>query len=338
MRALVTGATGFVGSYLVRALIRRGDSVRILARSTSKAAALRDSGVEVWVGDLAEQKSLEGIAEGMDAVFHLGSAMRGSADLFDRVDFQSTERLLAESERAGVRRFVYASTLSGYPLAQKGDDSVIDEQCPFDDTGLLGNYARTKARCEEAVLAANARGKVEGVVVRLGLVCGIGANIFPAHVCKVISPKWAILFGDGRIPLPLTFVENAVDALILGATEPGIGGESFNIVDDDVLTQLDYLDLVRQFTGTTPRVLRLPRLAYYAIGVLTELASAVRHTEPETNRYRIRTRLTRVRWDCSKAKRLLHWTPQVRLRVGLSDTFGAYVKQMAGKPEPTKPA
>jgi nucleoside-diphosphate-sugar epimerase len=338
LRALVTGATGFVGSYLVRALIRRGDSVRILARNTSKAAALRASGVEAWVGDLAEPKSLEGIAEGMDAVFHLGSAMHGSADLFDRVDFQSTERLLAESERAGVRRFVYAGTLSGYPLAQMGDDSVIDEKCPFDDTGLLGNYARTKARCEEAVLAANARGKLEGVVVRLGLVCGIGANIFPAHVCKVINPKWAILFGDGRIPLPLTFVDNAVDALILGATEPGIGGESFNIVDDDVLTQLDYLDLVRQFTGTTPRVLRLPRLAYYAIGVLTELASAVRRTEPETNRYRIRTRLTRVRWDCSKAKRLLHWKPQVRLRVGLSDTFGAYVKQKAAKPEPAKPA
>jgi nucleoside-diphosphate-sugar epimerase len=330
LKALVTGATGFVGSHLVRALLRRGDSVRILARTAARAAALRDAGAEVRLGDLGEPKTLSGIAEGANIVFHLGSALRGSADLFDRVDIQGTQRLLAEAERAGVGRFVYAGSLSGYRLVERGNGSIIDERCPLDDTGLLGNYARAKSRCDEAILAAKEFGTMEGVVVRLGLVCGPGTNVFPPHVCKVIAHNWVALFGDGGIPLPLTFVDNAVDALILAAVAPGVAGESFNIIDHDVLTQRDYLELLQQCAGGMPHVLRLPLSAYYLMGLLTELAAAARAKEPETTRYRIRNRLTRVTWDCSKAARMLHWRPQVPLRDGLARTFRIYASRDSG--------
>lgn len=324
MKTLVTGATGFVGSHLARTLLQRGDSVRILARTEAKAESLRSAGAEVRLGDLTDPDCLRGLAEGVEVIFHLGSAMSGSAELFDRVDVQGTERLLVEAERAGVRRFVYAGTLSGYPLAQKGDGAVIDELCGFDDTGRLGNYARAKALAEASVLATNGRGRMEGVIVRLGLVCGIGASVLPAHVCRAVTRNLVIVFGDGSLPLALTFVDNAIDALILGATVPGIAGESFNIVDDDVLTQRDYLTLLRKTSGTAPRVIRMPRMAYYAIGLLSEVAAAARHKEPATNRYRVRTRLVRVRWDCSKAHRLLRWQPRVPLRVGLAGVFRAY--------------
>src|SRR5450432_323027 len=80
LKALVSGATGFVGSHLVRALLHRGDSVRILARTAARAASLSAAGAEVCLGDLGEPKTLEGIAAGADVVFHLGSALRGSAD------------------------------------------------------------------------------------------------------------------------------------------------------------------------------------------------------------------------------------------------------------------
>ena len=336
MKALITGATGFVGSHLARTLLQRGDSVRILARTETKAESLRSAGAEVRLGDLTDPGSLRGLAEDVEIVFHLGSAMSGSAEQFDRVDVQGTERLLLEAERAGVRRFVYAGTLSGYPLAQMGDGAVIDEHCGIDETGLLGNYARAKARAEASVLAANGRGRMEGVIVRLGLVCGVGASVLPGHVCRPVTRNLVIVFGDGSIPLPLTFVDNAIDALILGATVPGIAGESFNIVDDDVLTQHDYLTLFRQASGAALRVIRMPRIAYYAMGLLSEVAAAVRQKEPATNRYRVRTRLMRVRWDCSKAQRLLRWQPRVPLRVGLADLFRAYGR-VAGPPETPPP-
>jgi nucleoside-diphosphate-sugar epimerase len=254
--------------------------------------------------------------------------MRGSASDFERVDVRGTERLLEEAQRAGVGRYVYAGTLAGYPPADTG--AVIDERTPLDDTGRLGNYALAKARCEKMVLAASTSGETEGVVVRLGLVCGVGAKVFPPHVCKVIGRNWVVLFGNGSVPLPLILIDNAIDALVLGATAPGVGRETFNVVDDEVLTQRVYLEWLRKCTGGLPHVLRLPLTAYYALGLLSELSAAARHAEPETTRYRIRSRLAHVQWDCSKAKRLLHWQPRVALREGLALSFRGYTAHGSG--------
>lgn len=325
MNAVVTGATGFLGSYLTRALIRRGDSVRILARSAKRAEALHAQGAQVHVGDLGEPGSIQGIAEGVDVVFHLArSATAAPAEVFDRIDVQGTHQLLIEAQRAGVGRFVYVGTLAGYPPSRERDAAVIDEQSPVDDTGLLGNYVRAKARAEAAVRAAHKRGGIEGVIVRLGLVCGVGASVLPPHVCQSVARNWVVLFGDGGVPLPLTYIDNAVDALILAATVPDATGESFNIVDDDVLTQQEYLALLRQSTGGRPRVLRLPSISYYALGLAAEITAATFKKEPTTNRHRIKTRLARVRWDCTKARRLLQWRPRVSLRDGLTDVFRTY--------------
>ena len=326
MKVLITGATGFVGSYLVRALIRRGDSVRVLARSAMKSAPLRGSGVDVHLGDLGNPDSIKGLADGIDVIFHLARpAASASSSVFEQIDVEGTERLLAEAERAGVKRLVYPGTLSAYPLAEHADGAVIDERCTFDSTGRLGNYARAKARAEAAVLAANARGKLEGVIIRLGLVFGVGTSVLPAHVCQKITRSKVLLFGDGTIPLPLTYIDNALDALILGATVPGIGGESFNIVDDEVVTQGEYLAELQRASGGKPQVTRLPVGAYYALGAALQVAAAARRKEPTTTSYRIRTRLARVRWDCSKAHRMLQWRPRVTLRDGLANTFRMYV-------------
>ena len=126
------------------------------------------------------------------------------------------------------------------------------------------------------------------------------------------------------MPLPLTYIDNAVDALILAATAQGVAGESFNIVDDDVLTQRQYLALLRQVAGQKPSVLRVPVISYYALGLVSEIAAAARKKEPTTNRYRIKTRLAHVRWDCSKAKHMLQWRPRVPLRDGLTTIFREY--------------
>jgi dihydroflavonol-4-reductase len=168
LNVLISGATGLVGSYLARYLLRRGDNVRILARTPARAAALRDAGASVHRGDLESPAGLAGIAEGVHAVFDLESAMRGPVAGLQTVDIQGTEWLLAESQRAGVARFVSAGTLAAYLPNATRAGSVIDERTPVDDSGLLGEYARAKAYCERKVLAASVAGKFECVIVRLG--------------------------------------------------------------------------------------------------------------------------------------------------------------------------
>ncbi|MGH8260377.1 MAG: NAD-dependent epimerase/dehydratase family protein, partial [Steroidobacteraceae bacterium] len=326
MTVLVTGATGYIGSHLVRALRGRAATVRILVRDAARARDLEALGCEVRLADFAapDPAVFAQATQGIDVVFHLVSAMYGSAERFEQVDVRGTERMLEESVRAGVHRFVYVSTLASYPLARLADGAIVDERSPFDDSGLLGPYPRAKVRAERAVAAANGRGGLESVIVRLGQVCGAGYNVFLPHVCQRVGTKRVVLFGSGAVPLPLVHIDNAVEAVLRAAEVPGIAGESFNIVDDDRVTQREYLTLLRATTGGVPRVVRLPRLAYYAIGALSELAAAARRKEPTTNRYRVRTRLRHVGWDCSKAKRLLAWSPRAPLRAGLTEAFETY--------------
>ena len=321
MRVLVTGATGFIGSELVHALLRRADEVRILARSAERAAPLVAAGAELVIGDLADPLSLKGSCSGCEVVFQLASAMRGSEAEFRRVDIEGLCALISEAERAAVRRLVYPGTLSSYDTAHVRDGAWLDEASPFDRTGRLGSYARAKAQAEEIVLTATQRRKLEGVIVRLGLTCGKGAAPFPPHVGRLVRPNLLVVFGDGTIPLPLVLVENAVEALILAATVPGIAGEAFNIIDAEALTQTDYVALYRHVTGAALRVVRVPRPTYYALGAATALAARLRAKEPTITPYRVRARLQRVRWNCSKAERRLHWRSGVPLRTGLSAAF-----------------
>lgn len=328
MKALVTGATGFVGNYLTRALLERGHAVRVMARTRERAAGLEAAGAEVRVADVDQPSGLSGVASGVDVVFHLvRSPTDASAEVFERIDVQGTEQLLREAERGGARRFVYVSTLAGYSPPRRAEMAVIDERTPLDRTGLLGNYVRAKARAEALVIAANGRGSMQTLIVRLGLVCGVGAAVLPAHVCQPLKRDWVILFGDGGVPLPLTYIDNAVDALILAATAEGVAGESFNIVDEDVLTQGEYLALLQRATGGLPRVLHVPRLLYYALGLASEVAAGARKKEPTTNRYRIKARLARVRFDGAKARNVLKWRPRVPLREGLGTVFRDYASQ-----------
>src|SRR5581483_10180388 len=132
--------------------------------------------------------------------------------------------------------------------------------------------------------------------------------------------------GDGSVPLPLVYVDNAVDALILGATVAGIGGQSFNVIDEEVLTQREYLELLQRTNQGRPQVIRMPQLAYYALGLLTELAAKARGKSPATNRYRIKSRLRRVKWDTARARSILGGHPRVPLRTGLTETFRASAK------------
>jgi nucleoside-diphosphate-sugar epimerase len=222
------------------------------------------------------------------------------------------------------------STLAGYAPPRPGEHALFDERTRFDRSGRLGGYARAKARAETVVLAANRCAGMETVIVRLGLVCGVGATVLPAHVCQPLARDWVILFGDGSVPLPLTYIDNAVDAMILAADSEGVAGESFNIVDDEVLTQGEYLALLQRVTGGSPRVLRVPKMLYGALGLASELAARIRNKEPTTNRYRIRARLAQVRFDCAKAHRVLKWRPRVSLREGLERLFRDHASKHTG--------
>ena len=168
----VTGGSGFIGGHLIDRLHADGHQVRALARSPSAAERVRARGAEPVDGDLADLAAMRSGAEGCELAFHAAATLGdwGTREEFERGNVEGTNNALRASSQAGVRRFVHVGTeaalLAGEPLVN------VDETAPLrPDSPAL--YSSTKARAEQAVLAANAEG-FETVVVRPRFVWGVG--------------------------------------------------------------------------------------------------------------------------------------------------------------------
>lgn len=318
--ALVTGATGFIGRHLVNELVRRGVSVRALARSAEKGREISSSGVQVVVGDMASSALFPGLAEGVDVVYHLASVMRGPWASFQLVDIAGARRLLAESRRAGVRRMVFTSTLATYPIGDLPDGSVVTEENAASDAPTnLSPYARAKLAVERMLLDAAAEGGIEVVVVRPGLVFGPGSTPYLTHLPHLGTKRGDryVVFGDGNVRLPLTYVGNTVDALIRAATVPEANRSVFTIVDDDPPTQREYVRHLSELTGRNLRVTSVPRAGAHLLGFGVESAARLARLTPPTTRRLLVGKTHKITYDCSRAKEVLGWSPEVRWEEGL---------------------
>jgi nucleoside-diphosphate-sugar epimerase/predicted dehydrogenase len=322
--ALVTGATGFIGRHLVRELVNAGWDVRALVRDAARGRHLESARVHVVLGDLADPDAFPGLAEGVDTVFHLASAMRGSREVFESVDLDGTRHLLEEAKRAGVRRFVFTSTLGAYALGRFADGAVVTEEMT-DDPDSVGAYARAKLLIERMLADAQRAGTLEVVIARLGLVFGPGASPFLEHLphLGMLRGDRYIVFGDGRVPLQLSYVDNAVAALRLCATVPAAAGETFTIIDDDVPTQREYVLRLAELTGRPLRIVAVPRPAAYLVGLGVEALARVTKLAPPTTRQLMLGKTRKLFFDCSRAKRILGWTPEVRWEEGLRRAVAA---------------
>lgn len=318
--ALVTGATGFIGRHLVKALVERGVRVRALARSAERGREIAGPNVEVVVGDFGDPAVIPHLCEGVDVVYHLASVMRGRWEDFQLVDIAGARRLLKEAKRAGVRRLVFTSTLGAYPVGDLPDGAVVtEEKVPGDSPEHVSPYARAKLTIERMFLSAAASGEIEVVVTRPGLVFGPGSTPYLTHLphLGLLRGDRYVLFGDGNVPLPLTYVGNMVDALIRCARVPDANGKIFTIVDDDIPTQREYVRRLAELTGRPLRVTTVPRAGAYLIGLGVESAAKLVRMPPPTTRRLLMGKTHKVRFDCSRAKEVLGWTPVTSWEEGL---------------------
>jgi len=159
MRALVTGATGFIGSNVVRTLVAEGANVRILKREGSSNPNLDGLDVETARGDLRDKESLRRAVKGCDALFHVAASYtfwsRSPNDIYSS-NVEGTRNILAAAEEEGVQRVVYTSTVSTIGPPKPGE--VSDEKTPLNPQSLAGHYKKSKYLAEQEALAFHRRG------------------------------------------------------------------------------------------------------------------------------------------------------------------------------------
>jgi NADH dehydrogenase len=234
LRVLVTGATGFVGGHVVRRLLERGHSVRALVRDPETAAALRELGVELVAGDIAQDAGLDDSFAGCDAVAHLAGIIREQNSTFENVHTRGTRRVMEAARRAGVRRFVHMSALGARP----------------DGTA----YQRTKYEAEELVR----RSDLAYVIFRPSIIVGPGGEFMDLLLRLVRYLPVTPVIGDGRYRLQPVDVEDVASAFAQAVDRPGLDGQCFDIAGPHKLTYNRILEIVCEEFRLRRKQMHLP--------------------------------------------------------------------------------
>ncbi len=317
MLALVTGGTGFLGGHLVERLVRRGDKVRVLARPTSDLTLLRSLGVEITIGDITDPSSVRIAAGGADVVFHAAALASdyGPAEKFRRMNVEGTQNVIDACRDERVPRLVHVSTQS---VVFAFDDHLgTDESYPI-PARHRDPYSATKAEAERRVLAAH-RGTLFTTAIRPHIVWGPRDTKFLPRIEALSRRNQLILVDEGRQQVSLSYVDNVVDALLLGAERDGAGGEAFFIVDRQPVGMRRFITaLCAAVDAPGPKGSVPYGLAFAASTVIEGIWRLLgKETPPPISRYGIAAMGRSLVFKWEKAHRLLGYTPAVDLDEGM---------------------
>jgi UDP-glucose 4-epimerase len=327
MRALVTGANGFLGRHVVAELLRRGHAVRALVRPSARVAGLRwPEAVELVRADLRVARDLGPAFDGVDVVIHLAAAVTGDGDAQFAAAVVGTERLLGAMAGAGTRRLVLASSFSVYDWrAARG---TLDERTPVVAAPLLyerDGYAVAKVWQERVARRESDRQGWELTVLRPGFIWGPGHG-YLACLSQRAGPVHLVFGPTTR--LPLTHVENCAACFALAAEHSRAAGETFNVVDGDALRAWGYLGDHLRLSGE--RGLRVPiPYALAAAGVRLAHASSKLLFRGKGKLpsllvpCRFEARFKPLRFSNRKAREVLGWRPELIYQEGLRRTYGS---------------
>jgi dihydroflavonol-4-reductase len=269
MKALVTGATGFVGAAVARALLQRDWQVRALARAGSDRRNVAALAVEIATGDLDDRASLERALHGCQALFHVAAdyrlGARDSAQLY-RTNVDGTARIIDAALAAGVTRIVYTSSVATIGIPKDGTPG--NEDTPVGLADMIGHYKRSKFLAEQRVLAAAAAG-APVVIVNPSTPVGPG-DIKPTPTGQMVLDA-----ANGRMPafvdtgLNVVHVDDVAAGHVLAHAQGRIG-ERYILGGQD-MTLREILVQIARLTGRAAPRIRLPRAPLIPLAYVAEL-------------------------------------------------------------------
>lgn len=276
---LVTGASGFIGLRVVDTLLRRGyRNLRCLVRPSGNLQSLEECiarhgalhDVDVMVGNLLSAADCHQATAGVEVIYHLAA---GRSDMFADAFLNSvvsTRNLLRETAVHGcLVRFVNVSSFSVYTNRCKPKWRLLDETCPIEsDPAARGDpYMFGKTKQEELLFDYGRQLGIPFVTVRPGVVYGEGNEAITNRVG--IGTFGIFLHLGGSNSIPLTYVDNCADAIVLAGLKAGVDGETFNVVDDDLPSSRRFLRLYKRNVGRFWSIY-VPHLFSYALCAMWE--------------------------------------------------------------------
>ncbi|MGH7442310.1 MAG: hopanoid-associated sugar epimerase, partial [bacterium] len=304
MNVLLTGASGFVGGHVARALADQGAKLRLLARKTSNLETLRDLNADIYVGDLAEPESLRAGLMGCEALVHVAADYRlwipHPASMY-RVNVDGTRALLKLAREAGVRRAVYTSSVATLHFFKDG--SLSNEDTPTSEADMLGHYKRSKFLAEQEALAAAHEG-LDLVVLNPSAPVGAG-DVKPTPTGRIL-----VDFLKGRFPAYMDTGLNLVDVrevarIHASALTQGQAGQRY-ILGGENLTLKQIFDKLAALSGRSAPKLRIPyALALAYAGFEENLSGRLLKREPRATLEQVRMGRKKMYVSSERAQREL---------------------------------
>jgi nucleoside-diphosphate-sugar epimerase len=319
-RALVTGATGFTGGHLARALAAEaGPPVRALVRDRARAAAALP-GVEPIEGDLTDAAALARAVEGVDVVYHVAALYRAAGlddAVYRAVNATAVGTLIERAGAAGVRRVVHCSTVGVH-----GDivHPPANEDAPLAPGDV---YQETKLEGERVAREAAARAGVELVIVRPTGIYGPGDRRL-LKLFRGVARRRFVVLGRGDIWYHLTYIDDLVDGFRLCGTVPAAAGRTYILSGPEVTTLNDLVAITADVAGVTPLPLHLPVWPFWLAGAACEAMCRPFGIEPPIYRRRVDFFTKSRAFDSARARAEIGYAPRIGLREGIGRTLAWY--------------
>lgn len=323
MRAVVTGAAGFVGSHLVEALIARGDEVVCVERPTASRRWIERFPVEWHAVGLEDVNALTRICNGAQVIYHLAGLTEAPHPRdFYAVNTMGTAQIVraAAQHNGSAPRVVLASSIAALGPCRNGD-RLAPDTVPFP----ISHYGESKLLAEAVVHAH--RDRVPATVLRFPSIYGPRERAI-LTLFKLVRRGFALTIGRWDREVSLCYVTDAVQAFIAAGTRPGAAGRTYCVAHPEAVTWERFANAVGLALGRKPRLVSLPVPVAQGVAVVIELVAKLRRQAAIMNRERVRE-MTQDRWVCdpSRAMTELDIRPEFDVERGITSTAAWYREQ-----------
>jgi dihydroflavonol-4-reductase len=320
LRVLVTGATGFTGGHLARALRARGDDVRALVRDPARATELSKMGVELVTGDLRDGGAVGAAARGVEVVYHIAAIYRQAGlrdEAYRAINRDAVRGVIEAAARGGARRVVHCSTVGVH-----GD---IEQPPANEDAPLRPGdvYQVTKLAGESIAAEAAAQTRIELVIARPTGIYGPGDRRL-LKLFRGVARRRFVILGSGRIFYHLTHIDDLIQGFQLCAEVPQAAGRTYILAGPEVTTLNELVGVIAEEAHVPPPRLHLPVWPFWLAGAACEALCAPLGIEPPIYRRRVDFFTKSRAFDIARARQELGYAPAVGLRDGVRRTLAWY--------------
>lgn len=324
MKILVTGSTGFIGSYFIPMLLHQGHTVKLLVRNEEKARKLFGNTCDYHIGDITDRSSLKGCCDGIDIVFHLvaksGSDLptKENFEIFRKINVEGTENIIAEC--TNVKKFIYVSSTAAMGLVKENpisEKSKCNPELPYQ----VSKYEA------ENLIRKKCKDNFPGIIVRPSKVYGVNeTNYTYLTLAKLVKKGFFLKIGNGHNYTSNIYVHDFARFLVC-LVDNGRIGETYIVSSDKSIDFIESGKIIADELGIQLRVVKISPYIMLMASSILERIFTILGRKPVVTRKNIQMTLQDRVYDVSKVKREVGFTPEVSMEEGIRKVIRWYKKK-----------